>query len=107
LRVPELPLRGGCLCGGARFEVSEPLVSANTCQCTRQRRGLGAGADRPRVAAVPSEAELPQEFRPTEGSGKVFCSRFDEAPPPGPEFAATIDSHRLSSLSPQRLSTPT
>ena len=58
---PRCPLTGGCLCGGVRFEVTEPLVSASWCHCTRcQRRtgtlGLAAGAARPRLAARCSRA---------------------------------------------------
>jgi hypothetical protein len=29
--VPELPLTGGCLCSGVRFEVTEPPVFASYC----------------------------------------------------------------------------
>ena len=41
--VTEYPLTGGCLCGGVRFEIDEPLVSASYCHCTRcQRRTVRA-----------------------------------------------------------------
>jgi len=40
----ELPLRGGCGCGAVRFEVTEPLVSALYCHCTRCQRRTGTAA---------------------------------------------------------------
>ena len=42
--MPDLPLTGGCLCGGVRFEVVEPLVSASYCHCTRCQRRTGTAA---------------------------------------------------------------
>ncbi len=38
------PLTGGCLCGGVRYEVSAPLVSAGYCHCTRCQRRTGTAA---------------------------------------------------------------
>jgi hypothetical protein len=76
--VAELPLTGGCLCGGVRFEVSEPLVSAGYCHCTRcQRRTGTAAAISGRVAPgslriVAGEA-LVRSYRPPDGFAKDFC----------------------------------
>ncbi len=42
--MPEPHLTGGCGCGAVRFEVSEPLVGAAYCHCTRCQRRTGAGA---------------------------------------------------------------
>ena len=42
--MAELPLTGGCLCGGVRFEVTEPLVTSGYCHCTRCQRRTGTGA---------------------------------------------------------------
>ena len=77
--MPDLPLTGGCLCGGVRFEVSEPLVSALYCHCNRcQRRTGTAAAASARVVPgsikVVSGEELIQAYRPSEGFAKVFCS---------------------------------
>ena len=36
-----MPLTGGCLCEGVRFEVSEPLHGALYCHCTRCQRRTG------------------------------------------------------------------
>jgi hypothetical protein len=37
-------MTGGCLCGGVRYEVTEPLVSASYCHCTRCQRRTGTAA---------------------------------------------------------------
>jgi hypothetical protein len=72
-------LTGGCLCGGVRYEVSEPPVSASYCHCTRcqQRTGTAASAQA-RVAPgslhVIQGAELVREFAPSDGWPKCFCS---------------------------------
>jgi hypothetical protein len=73
-------LTGACVCRGVRFEVSEPLVSASWCHCTRCQRRSG-------TAASPGALVAPGSFRITEGeplitewtppgSGniKAFCS---------------------------------
>ncbi|MBV8081255.1 MAG: GFA family protein [Actinobacteria bacterium] len=77
--MPELPLTGGCLCGGVRFEISEPLQSANWCHCTRcQRRTGGAASAQGRIAPgslrVLQGEELLRAYRPPDGFAKVFCS---------------------------------
>ena len=35
------PLRGSCLCGGVRFEVTAPFRRANHCHCSRCRKHSG------------------------------------------------------------------
>jgi hypothetical protein len=77
--VPELPLTGGCLCGGVRFEVTEPLVSSGYCHCTRcQRRTGTAAAISGRVAPgslrILSGEDLIRAYEPPDGFAKVFCS---------------------------------
>ena len=77
--MPELPLTGGCLCGGVRFEISEPLQSANWCHCTRcQRRTGGAASAQGRIAPgslrVLQGEELLRAYRPPDGFAKIFCS---------------------------------
>src|SRR4029453_14723444 len=37
-------LTGGCLCGRVRFEVTQPLVMAGYCHCTRCQRRTGTAA---------------------------------------------------------------
>jgi hypothetical protein len=78
--MPDLPLTGGCLCGGVRYEVSEPLVSSGYCHCTRcQRRTGTAAAASGRVAPgsfrIVSGEELVRAYEPPEGGfEKAFCS---------------------------------
>src|SRR3954462_12918155 len=74
------PLTGGCMCGGVRYEISEPLVSAGYCHCTRcQRRTGGAASAQARVAPgsmrIVEGEELVRSWSP-EGGGfaKAFCS---------------------------------
>lgn len=78
--MPDLPLIGGCLCGGVRFEISAPLVSASYCHCTRcQRRSGTAASPQARVAPgsfqVVRGEELLRGYTPPDGFEKVFCSR--------------------------------
>ena len=35
---------GGCLCGGVRFELTEPARDAGYCHCTRCQRRTGTAA---------------------------------------------------------------
>ena len=76
--MPDLPLTGGCLCGGVRFEVVEPLVSASYCHCTRcQRRTGTAAAVSGRIAPgslrVVRGEELVRSYEPADGFAKDFC----------------------------------
>src|SRR5918999_2654470 len=41
--MTEPSLTGGCLCGGVRFELSEPAPAAGYCHCTRCQRRTGGG----------------------------------------------------------------
>jgi len=70
---------GSCLCGGVRFEVTEPFVATSHCHCEYCKRiagGYGTVSGR-----VPTEAirivegrELLRSYTPEEGSAKTFCS---------------------------------
>ncbi|MDQ4029903.1 MAG: GFA family protein [Actinomycetota bacterium] len=77
--MSNLPLTGGCLCGGVRFEVMEPLVSASYCHCTRCQRRTGTAAS-PQARIVPESLrvlagdELLRAYEPGDGFAKVFCS---------------------------------
>ncbi len=77
--MTDYPLAGGCNCGGVRFEVSEPLVSAGWCHCTRcQRRSGSSGSLQGRLAPgslrILQGEELLRAFEPPDGFAKVFCS---------------------------------
>jgi hypothetical protein len=67
------------MCGRVRFEVTEPLVAAGYCHCTRcQRRTGTAAAVSGRVAPgslhVTSGEELIRAYEPEDGFAKLFCS---------------------------------
>jgi hypothetical protein len=78
--VAELPLTGGCLCGGVRYEIAEPLVSASYCHCTRCQRRTGTAASAqaqivPGSLRIVRGAELIRTWRPpAPGFPKSFCS---------------------------------
>jgi hypothetical protein len=76
--VPDAPLTGGCLCGGVRFEVAEPLVSAVYCHCTRCQRRTGTAAAAtaqvvPGSLRVTQGADLVRSYEPDDGFVKDFC----------------------------------
>jgi len=77
--MADLPLTGGCLCGGVRFEVSAPLESAGYCHCNRCQRRTGTAASaQARVARgsfrITVGEELVRSFDPDDGFSKHFCS---------------------------------
>jgi hypothetical protein len=59
-------ITGGCLCGGIRYEVTEPLVSAGYCHCTRCQRRTG-------TAAAASARIVPGSLRVVQGEELVRC----------------------------------
>ena len=81
----DAPLTGACLCGGVRFEITEPLVSASYCHCTRCQRRTGTAASaQARVAPgslhVSSGEELIRAYDPGDGGFlKLFCSQCGSA----------------------------
>jgi len=78
---PDLPLTGGCLCGGVRCEVIEPLLLALYCHCGRCRRRTGTGPSFTGIVVpgsyrVTAGAELIGSYQPPDGGWiKTFCSR--------------------------------
>jgi hypothetical protein len=72
------------MCGAVRFEVTEPLVSASYCHCTRCQRRTGTAASA-NAAIVPGSLrvvageELIAAYEPQDGSPKLFCSRCGSA----------------------------
>jgi len=76
--MPDLPLTGGCLCGGVRFELDEPPAAASWCHCTRCQRRSGTSASAqarivPGSLRVLQGQELARSYQPPDGFAKVFC----------------------------------
>jgi hypothetical protein len=75
----EPALTGGCNCGAVRFELSEPLVSASYCHCTRCQRRTGTAASANGRAAPGSFRFVAGEehvgvWAPEGGAEKLFCT---------------------------------
>jgi hypothetical protein len=71
-------LTGGCNCGAVRFEVTEPLISARYCHCTRCQRRTGTAASATAAIAPGSFHVLQGEdrlkaWKPEDGAEKWFC----------------------------------
>src|SRR5689334_20822390 len=71
-------IRGSCLCGGIRFEVTPPFLRAGHCHCERCRKHSGTAVCT--QARVPKEqfrllrgADLIQVYGKGEGAVKAFC----------------------------------
>ena len=77
--MPDPSVTGGCLCGGVRFELSEPARAAGYCHCTRCQRRTGSAASA--QAAIDGRSfrlvqgeELVKAWRhPDGGFEKAFC----------------------------------
>ena len=79
-----MPLTGQCLCGGVRFELTEPPVGASYCHCTRCQRRTGTGSSAqarivPGSVRVLAGEELVAGYRPPDGFVKEFCSQCGSA----------------------------
>ena len=73
-------ISGGCLCGGVRFAIAEPLGAFTYCHCTRCQRRTGTAAS-PEVAIEPgslrftSGEELVKGWQPPDrGYEECVCS---------------------------------
>ena len=85
-------LRGSCLCGGVRYEISGPLVGALNCHCSMCRKAHGA-AFRSRAGVRAADFRWTQGeklvtwYETSPGTHRGFCrvcgakllSRFDFA----------------------------
>jgi hypothetical protein len=76
--APKLPLTGGCMCGGVRLEVSEPLLGALYCHCTRCQRRTGSAFSVSALTApgslrITQGQELIRSWAPRDGWIKSFC----------------------------------
>jgi hypothetical protein len=77
--MAEHDLTGGCLCGGVRFELTDPPLEAGYCHCTRCQRRTGTAASAQaridgRTFRLIRGAELIRGWRHPEGGfEKCFC----------------------------------
>jgi hypothetical protein len=72
-------IQGSCLCGGVRFEVTEPFITLSHCHCTNCKRlagGVGTTSGRSRTDAIRilEGTDLLRSFTPPGGSAKTFCT---------------------------------
>ena len=77
-------LTGGCGCGAVRFEVSQPLVSAGYCHCTRCQRRTGTAASASAVTApgsfhITQGEDVIKAWKPDGGFEKWFCGECGSA----------------------------
>jgi hypothetical protein len=75
-----IPVTGACLCGGVRFEVTEPFRRISQCHCASCKKLSGGPATvNGQVAShairVVEGRELLRTYQPHEGSAKTFCGR--------------------------------
>ena len=79
-------IRGSCLCGAVRYEVSRPLDEIHHCHCSRCRKAHGAAfATYARAAS--------QTFRFTAGEDRV--RRYRSSPPVERAFCGACGSNLL------------
>jgi hypothetical protein len=82
--VNDVKLTGGCGCGAVRFEITEPLVSARYCHCTRCQRRTGTAASATAVTVpgsfhITQGEELIKAWKPEGGHEKWFCGECGSA----------------------------
>ena len=73
------PVKGGCLCGKIKFEISGPLLAADNCHCSMCRRQHGAAFASyanfdPKGFKWLSGAEYLKNYAAPSGAGWVFCT---------------------------------
>jgi hypothetical protein len=67
------------MCGGVRFEISEPLALAGYCHCTRCQRRTGTSHSisarlTPGSLRIVAGEDLIASFAPPDGFAKLFCT---------------------------------
>ena len=73
------PLQGSCLCGGVRFEVTEPFGRVGQCHCTSCKKlsgSYGTVSGRALTASIHilEGEQLLRSYTPEGGTAKTFCS---------------------------------
>ena len=104
--MADYPLTGGCLCGGVRYEVKVPPLSAGYCHCTRCQRRTGTAASpgarlEPGSLRITKGEELVKAYVPLpDGFHKCFCSNCGGALWSIDPESGEIASVRLGTLDP-------
>jgi hypothetical protein len=94
-----LPISGGCLCGGVRFELTEIPQTAGYCHCTRCQRRTGTASsvqariDGHTLRMLQGEDLLRVWRPPDKGAEKLFCGECG-----GHLFSRNPESHREMSV---------
>src|SRR5262245_53825594 len=94
--MTDLPLTGGCLCGGVRWEIDAPPRFATYCHCTHCQRRTGAAASaqvivEPGSFRITLGEDLVRGYQPPGGAVKFFCTTCGSAlcsGPPDPDVRA-------------------
>ena len=73
-------LRGSCLCGAVRYEVTGDLLFMGHCHCSRCRKAHGAayvtwGGIRPKEFRWVSGENLVQGYESSPGQQRCFCQK--------------------------------
>ena len=89
------PLVGGCQCGDVRFEVTEQLLSANSCHCSKCRKRTGTAASAsafvaPHSVRVVCGQELLSAWTPDARYEHVFCGTCGS-----PLWSARCNDHEI------------
>ena len=103
--MAEPVLTGGCLCGGVRFELTEPPHAAGYCHCTRCQRRTGTAASAqarlaPGSFRITAGEELVKTYEPPNGFPKCFCSNCGGALWSKDPDTGEVASVRLGTLDP-------
>lgn len=85
-----MSIKGGCLCGKVRYQISAELIDADHCHCSMCRRQHGAAFAtyaqcEPDSFQWLAGEELTKVFTPNSNAGWCFCSEC------GSSLAATLN----------------
>lgn len=96
--------RGGCLCGGVRYEIRGPLRDVIACHCSQCRKTSGhfvAASQALTADIVLVETSTLKWYRSSPGAERGFCARCggnlfwrpeDRDPPVTSVMAGTLDA---------------
>ena len=96
-------MSGGCLCGGVRFELGEPPISASYCHCKHCQRRTGSAASaqariKPGSLRIVQGEGLLSSYTPEGGWAKIFCGVCGSSLFSRPPGRSEITSVRLGSF---------